>query len=292
MNKPIDLILDTDTYNEIDDQYALAYALLSPEQLNLKGVYAAPFHNEKSEGPEDGMLKSFDEIMNILSLMDKKNLSGIVKHGSRGYLADEASPQTSEAAGHLIALARNYTADNPLHVVAIGAITNIASALLLDPSIKERIVVVWLGGHALHWPDCKEFNLIQDVAAARVVFSSGVRLIQLPCMGVVSELRVTGPELDHHLLGKNKLCDYLVKVTTEEGQNGSPYQTWSRVLWDVSAVACLLHPSYCPSRRIPAPIPSYDGHYTIDPTRHLIRSVYHVDRDAILNDLFTKLSQG
>lgn len=292
MNKPIDLILDTDAYNEIDDQYALAYALLSPERLNLKGIYAAPFHNEKSAGPEDGMLKSFDEIMNILSLMDQQNLSGIVKRGSCGYLADEATPQPSESASHLIELAQSYSADNPLHVVAIGAITNIASALLLDPSIKDRIIVVWLGGHALHWPDCREFNLIQDVAAARVVFSSGVQLIQLPCMGVVSELRVTGPELEHHLLGKNKLCDYLVKVSSEEGKVGSPHQTWSRVLWDVSAVAYLLNPSYCPARLIPAPIPSYDGHYTVDPTRHLIRSVYHVDRDAILNDLFTKLAQA
>ena len=292
MNKPIDIILDTDTYNEIDDQYALAYAILSPQQLNLKGIYAAPFLNGKSSGPNDGMLKSYDEIMNVLTLMNRQDLSGIVKHGSRDYLTNETSPQSSDAAQHLVELAQNYSAEDPLNVVAIGAITNIASALLLDPSIKERIVVVWLGGHALHWPDCKEFNLIQDVAAARVVFNSGVQLIQLPCMGVVSELRVTGPELEHHLLGKNELCDYLVKVTTEEGRSGSPHQTWSRVLWDVSAVAYLLNPEYCPTRMIPAPIPSYDGHYTIDPTKHLIRSVYHVDRDAILNDLFAKLAEA
>lgn len=55
---PVDVVLDTDTYNEIDDQYALAYLIKSEEKLHLKAVYAAPFHNEKSSGPEDGMEKA------------------------------------------------------------------------------------------------------------------------------------------------------------------------------------------------------------------------------------------
>ena len=39
--------------------------------------------------------------------------------------------------------------DEPLYVVAIGAITNVASALLTEPALAGKIVVVWLGGHAL-----------------------------------------------------------------------------------------------------------------------------------------------
>ena len=84
-----------------------------------------------------------------------------------------------------------YTEENPLYVVAIGAITNISSALLRNPEIKNRIVLVWLGGHAFHWPDNREFNLYQDVAGARIVCGCGVPLVLLPCMGVVSELRTT-----------------------------------------------------------------------------------------------------
>ena len=53
----IDVVLDTDTYNEIDDQFALAYLIRSDEKLNLKAVYAAPFYNDKSTGPADGMEK-------------------------------------------------------------------------------------------------------------------------------------------------------------------------------------------------------------------------------------------
>ena len=62
----IDIILDTDTYNEIDDQYALAYAMLSKKKINLLSVNAAPFDNSRSSGPADGMEKSYNEIFNII----------------------------------------------------------------------------------------------------------------------------------------------------------------------------------------------------------------------------------
>ena len=55
----IDVILDTDAYNEIDDQFAIAYMLANRDKLNVKALYAAPFHNAKSSGPKDGMIKSY-----------------------------------------------------------------------------------------------------------------------------------------------------------------------------------------------------------------------------------------
>ena len=60
------MVLDTDTYNEIDDQFALVYALLSPERMTCEAIYAAPFHNTRSSGPEDGMLRSYEEIGRVL----------------------------------------------------------------------------------------------------------------------------------------------------------------------------------------------------------------------------------
>lgn len=179
----IDVALDTDTYNEIDDQFALAYLLSSPEKMNVKAIYAAPFHNEKSDGPADGMEKSFQEIHRILGLMGREELKERVFRGSRSYLADETQPVLSPAAEHLAGLAMQYTPQKPLYVAALGAITNVASAMLLQPEIRDRIVLVWLGGNAHWWPDNREFNLMQDVAAARVVFGSGAALVQLPLYG-------------------------------------------------------------------------------------------------------------
>jgi len=287
----VDVVLDTDTFNEIDDQFALAYLIKKSEQLNLKAVYAAPFLNEKSSSPGDGMEKSYNEILKIMSLMKRDDLKSITIKGSDRYLTSESDPVISPAAEHLAKLASGYSADNQLYVIAIGAITNVASALLIKPEIKEKIVVIWLGGHAHDWPDTKEFNLFQDVAAARIIFGCGVPVVQLPCMGVVSSFRTGGPELEHWLRGKNELCDYLVDYTTAQAIKDGGLQTWTRVIWDVTAVAWLLDGNFMLDRIEKSPIPEYDGYYSFGKTKHPIRYVYHIDRDALFYDLFITLAE-
>lgn len=284
----VDVVLDTDTYNEIDDQFAVAYMLSYGEKLNVKALYAAPFYNSHSDSPADGMERSYQEILHLLELMKREDLKSVVFRGSTQYLEDETTPVKSAAAEHLCQLAMNYTAENPLYVVAIGAITNVASAILMRPEIVDRIVVVWLGGHALNWPDTNEFNMMQDVAAARVIFGCGAPLVQLPCMGVVSAFTISETELNYWLKGKNALCDYLVQHTIDEVTYavGKP---WTRVIWDVTAVAWLTG-NFTKSILIPSPIPEYDHHYGSDPTRHMINYVYHVERDKLVQDLFERLS--
>ena len=287
----VDVVIDTDTYNEIDDQYALSYLIKSDEKLDLKAIYAAPFFNEKSTGPADGMEKSYREIMNVLTLLEREDLKEHVYRGSTEYLPSETEPVISDAAKDLAERAMNYTEEHPLYVVAIAAITNVVSALLLNPDIKNRIVLIWLGGNATNWPDNKEFNLYQDVAGARIVFGCGVPLVQLPCMGVVSAFTTSGPELEYHLRGKNKLCDYLVNVTTTEAAacNGGP--VWTRPIWDVTAVAWLLDGDFEEDCLIHSPIPEYDNRYAFDNNRHFIKYVYHIKRDKLFADLFAKLSR-
>ena len=63
-------------------------------------------------------------------------------------------------------------------------------------------MVVWLGGHAYHMNDNREFNLSQDIAAARVIFGCGVPVVQLPCIGVVDKLTISQPEIEYWLKGK------------------------------------------------------------------------------------------
>lgn len=289
-----DLVLDTDTFNEVDDQFAIAYLLASPEKLNLKALYAAPFHNHHSESPGDGMLKSYEEIHRLLELTGRREFIPLTYKGSESYLPDENTPVPSPAAEDLVKRAKEYSAQNPLYVVAIGAITNVASALLQEPDIAERIVIVWLGGHGREYHDTKEFNLYQDVAAARVIFKSGAPVVQLPCMGVVSGFSVPYVELEHHLGGKNPLCDFLVGRVKEEidryMKNGLAV---SRILWDVAAIAWLLNDNdrFMLSRPTSLPIPEYDGLYGYDQSR-FIQYVYHINRDSLASDLFSKLAEG
>jgi inosine-uridine nucleoside N-ribohydrolase len=283
------IILDTDTFNEVDDQFALVYAMLSTDNVELLSVNAAPFHNKKVESPKEGMEKSYEEILRLLELMGEKIE---VYKGSEQYLPDEKTPVPSDAAAYMARIAEEYTAENPLYIVAIGAITNMASAMLLNPDMKNKVVVVWLGGHGRHFHNTKEFNMQQDVAAARVVMGSGVPFVQLPCCGVVDRFTVSRPELEHWLVGKNPLADYLAVNTIKEAESYARGAAWTRVIWDVTAVAWLLNDRnrFMLWRTERTALPGYDHIYESDENGHPMTYVYYINRDALMTDLFHKLT--
>ena len=289
---PVDVVMDTDAYNEIDDQYAIAYLLKSGDRLNVKGLCAAPFFNTKASSPAEGMEKSYDEILTLLHLLGRDDLRKNVFKGSEKFLESSDIPVISDAAEYLARLANDYSPEHPLYILAIGAITNVASALLLNPQMKENCVVVWLGGHAYHMKDNREFNLRQDISAARIVFGSGVPLVQLPCAGVVDIFRTSHYELDHWLSGKNELCDHLVDYTVQVAESYAKGKPWTRAIWDVTAVAWLLNDNhqFMDDELVHSPIPEYNHRYSFNNQRHLIRYVNRIYRDALFADLFEKLS--
>jgi inosine-uridine nucleoside N-ribohydrolase len=277
-------VLDTDTYNEVDDQFALAYALLSPEACDLLAVYAAPFHNNRSNGPLQGMERSYDEILRVMERM-KRPTEGLVFKGSTSYLPAPGEPVDSPAARDLIAKAK--ASDEPLFVMTIGCPTNVSSAILMAPEIIEKIVVVWLGGQPHDWPTAREFNLMQDIPASQVLFDSGVPLVQIPCSNVAEHLRTTIPELEAWLRGKSDLGDYLCDIVASYTDN--PFG-WSKVIWDISAVAYLINASWVPSTLVHAPILTERTTYSADWNRHLMRVAVRANRDSVFRDLFTKFA--
>ena len=98
--RPARMVLDTDTYNEIDDQFAVVYALISPE-LNVEAAYAAPFKNNRSKGPRDGMEKSYEEILRILRKLGRSS-EGFAFRGSTNYLTNIRNPERSSNAFHYL----------------------------------------------------------------------------------------------------------------------------------------------------------------------------------------------
>ena len=230
----------------------------------------------------------------MLKLTGKEKLKEIVFRGSENYLPNETTSVESAAAEFMSKLVEEYSPDNPLYIVAIGAITNVASAIMKNPQMSENCVIIWLGGHATHIPlAASEFNMKQDIAAARVVFGCGVPLVQLPCVGVVDSFRTSKYELQHWLQGKNALCDYLCENTIKEAESYAAEKPWTRVIWDVTAVAWLLNENgkFMQDRLIPSPIPEFDQHYAINENRHFIKYVYKINRDALFEDLFRVLRE-
>jgi hypothetical protein len=278
MSRPPRAVLDTDAFNEIDDQFAIVYAILSPERIGLEALYAAPFHNARSTGPADGMLKSHAEIERLLDRLPAPHPP--VLHGSRTWLPPAPSPASED----LIQRAR--TGDAPLHVLTIGAPTNVAAALRAAPDIAERIVVVWLGGNPRYWHKATEFNVYQDMLASRELLDSGVPLVHIPCRNVSEHLRTTKPEIDTHLRDASQIGDYLADIYTHHYED---HFARSKVLWDMAAIAWLIDETWVPTATVHSPLLTDAGTWSHDPTRHLIREALWADRDRIFADFFRKI---
>jgi len=278
------VVLDTDTYNEVDDQFALVHAVGATD---LRAVHAAPFHNQRSEGPGDGMEKSYEEADRLLDLLGS---DVPLRRGARAYLGGPDEPVESAATADLAERAR--ATDGPLYVVAIGASTNVASALLADPGLAEEIVVVWLAGQPHGWPSASEFNLRQDPHAARVLFDSGVPLVHVPCQTVAEGVTTSVPELRAMLDGRGEVAEFLlerfVELRAERGGENAP--AWSKEIWDVAATACVACPDAVQTSLVHSPVLTRDLTWSHDPDRHFVRVVRHVDRDAVFASVLDALA--
>ncbi|HFD2949958.1 TPA: nucleoside hydrolase [Klebsiella pneumoniae] len=292
-NGKISVIIDSDTYNEIDDQIAIAWALLNPERIDLQAIYAAPFTNDMfGEGSshvyvdnaEKGMLLSYDEIYRVFDRLPLSLKRPPVFRGSTKYLKDTAKPEESPAVIDLINRAR--TSDKTLHILAIGAPTNISSALLIAPDIINNIHVIWLGGNSYEWKDNDEFNLMQDVAASRILFDSGVALTQIPCFGVANCMASSVPEMQFYFSGTSKIGDYFAEI--------APRCPWigfgsRKVIWDITTVGYVLNPDWFTTEFVSSPIINDNLKWSFDNRRHVIRVVKFIERDYLFKDMFRKI---
>lgn len=280
-SKKLKVILDTDTYNECDDQFALAYMLKSPDKFDVQAITVAPFSNKESqETIAEGTQKSYSEICKICKWLNfditNKVFKGAVNYLKDGNINNDAVDKIIE-----IALLNDKT-----YIMAIGAITNVAMAILKEPKIVEKIEVVWLGGNSLLLDDNKEFNFIQDVEAVKTVFESRVKLTIIPAKGVASNLMTSIYELEHYLKGKSKLCDYLCRIFYKDGYH-KPHER--RVIWDISVIAYLINEFWFESREINCPDINGDTSYEINTQNHKITMVNYINATSVYRDLFAKL---
>ncbi|MCG9638386.1 nucleoside hydrolase [Vibrio sp. Isolate34] len=293
LSTSVPTVIDSDTFNEIDDQFAIAWALLNSERIDLQAIYAAPFTNsmfnttpEAISDAETGMSLSYNEIHRVLERMALKVKPQVFK-GSTRYVKDSNSAEMSPAVIDLIERAENCK--TVLQVVVIGAPTNIANALIAKPDLIKKIHIVWLGGHAFDWKNTEEFNLMQDIDASRTLLNSGVALTLVPCMGVANTLATSVPELQHYLLGTSEIGNYLASV--------APNCPWigfgnRKVIWDIAAIGYVISPSWFTSTIQASPVLNDNLTWSFDLDRHPIRVIKYIERDELFVDMFAKLING
>lgn len=280
------VIVNTDAKNEADDQFAIAHALLSPT-LDVRGLIAAHFGRRRSDR---SMAESREEIDKLLRLMDLEG-KVTVANGSAEPIEDETTPQDSPGARLIIEESRLASPDDRLYVAFLGPLTDMASAILLDPGIVGRdVVVIWIGGvgyGGIETYPGPEFNLGNDIAAANVVFGSQMTVWQVPS-NVYSQVSVGYAELEERIGGTSGLADYLIEQMVEWNATYHPEPIESRSLGDSPAISLMLYPRGGQFRTVPAPRFGREGHY-LPGSGNPIRVVETVDVRFLLEDMFAKI---
>ena len=284
-----DVVIDSDTYNEMDDQYAIAYALAS-EKMHVLALHAAPFLNDRSTSFGEGMELSFKEMERVLEVTGRQGEIPVFQGARRSLSEDpEGFDPENPASRNLVRIARK--ARKPVYVLTLGAITNVAAALKLDPSVKDRIVVVWLGTNCFSKGHLKEFNLLQDYAAGQQVVDSGVPLVILPALGLPGEgtqvLRIGQDDVKAIRGGGRASVFYRSELPQEFHDTQGD---WHHILWDIAAPGLIAHPDCYHLRIIPAPILTDEETFAFDSTRHRIIWMDSLEPEPICSDLFRCIS--
>lgn len=272
------IILDTDLYNEIDDQIALAYVLKSKDTLNLEAVTIAPF--TKGEYNTKTSIDKSDEVAKKIFKMCNEENDEIIFKGATEYFTND-SDQTNDAVNKIIEIAKK---NDKTYILSIGCITNIALAIKKEPSIIKKIEVIWLGTNFLFMKN-NDFNFRQDVEAVRYVFDSKVKITIIPTYPVSYGLMISKYELESRIRNANELCNYFCDIFTDD------YGTEEirRVIWDISVVAYVINEEWFKIMEISCPKIKEDTSFKLTKFRHKIKFVQRLDSNKIYDDLFSKI---
>ena len=281
----IRVIVNTDAKNEADDQYAIVHALLTP-YFDVRGLISAHFGTRRTESSEQ---ESYDEIMLLLELMGWQGRVR-VEHGAPHGLPDGRTPVPSPGAQLIIEEALKDD-ERPLHVAFYGPLTDMAAALLMEPSIDTpKLKVIWIGGGP--WPlGGQEFNLSNDIHAANIVMASQVEVWQIP-QPVYRMMGVSYAELFERVHPHGELGRYLVEQVIEFNNihnRSGPIEY--RSLGDSPAVGVMMYPDCGSWQWQPAPQFEPSMHYRHSGAHRPIRVYENINARFIHEDFFAKLAQ-
>ena len=261
------VVIDTDTGNEVDDQWAIALALGFPERLHVEGFVAAHYG---LRGGSKGIQKSYDKL---LATLDHAGRSGqfIVRKGSDPLVYRDRIPE-SEGVDFIIEQAKRSTPAEPLWLVALGPATDAAAAVLKDPTIADRVVILWHG--RTEWPTrCWNFNAYNDIKAAQVLFELPLRFV---LFDTGANLTMPMEESERRVGAVGALGRFIHDI-----RKPSPYASRAdKGMFDLGDVAALVDPTTVIAEVTAIPAVDHDLRYDFSkPNGDFVR-VKSIDRDA------------
>jgi purine nucleosidase len=267
------ILIDADTANEVDDPYAIVRALIAPE-LEVVGLAAAQWQSSHWTTPTS-MEDSHRLNQVLLGYVDRMDIPHPRGAAARLYDWGELA-QHSHAAYFLIEQARATPPGEKLTVAVLGAATNVASALLIDPSIAPKIRVHFLGtayDHASGAWHRLDFNVMNDPRALQVMLDAEDLELHVMPTTVAGAMRFEMEEVRRRFRGRHPLLDFLVDRWERHVDPGR----YSRTIWDLAAIEALLHPEWAPEEEVQTPPES---------TRRKVWMYTSIDAGAMKTDFF------
>jgi len=290
-NKKYRIIVHTDCKNEADDQFALAHHLMTPK-FKVQGIIAGHFDlNSQEYGKGNTATASYNEISKVLELMGIEEEYPVLL-GAQTALADINTPIDSQGAGFIVQEAMKED-EHPLYIVFLGAITDLGSAILMEPKICDRMTAVWIGGG--DYPKGgSEFNLVNDIKAANIVFSSTMPLWQIP-RNTYKQMAVSLAELQLRVKPYGKIGKYLFEQMVAFNSKLAKYQAWPHGetwgLGDQGTVTVLLEELEKKDyEEIAAPYINDDMTYVQNNDNRLIRVYHTLNTRLTMEDFYAKLA--
>ena len=299
----IKVVFDTDANNELDDQHALAYLLFNADVFDVKGVTVNATH---SGGNID---KQYAEAERIMKLTGADGKMPLLKGADGRFIniqssVGEGSYDGSDAVNFIIEQA-NATKGEKLVVLAVGKLTTVALALVKDPSLAEKIRLVWLGSN---YPEPGEYNQDNDTVAMNYLLKTNVPFEMVTVRygddSGTAAVIASQDEINQRMPGKGP------KVATPvEGRHGGSYTTFgdysvslfehihfhdstkTRSLFDMVAVAILKDESWGEKRTIPAPI-LINNEWVGRPNNPRTITVWeNFNKEAIMRDFYETMDE-
>jgi inosine-uridine nucleoside N-ribohydrolase len=290
------VILDTDANNELDDQHAIAYALFSADVFEVEGITV----NRTLFG--GGIGEHVAEAERVARLCGAPDLP--VLAGAEGGFEEIAGTLSGdEFDGHAAVdfiIERAHANDSRrLTLLPIGKLTNVALALRKDPSILQKVRVVWLGSN---WPTSGEYNLENDRASVSYVVESGVELeiavVRYSEPSGTAAVKVTAEEIQATMPGLGPRV-----APPVEGRSGGAFGTFGdysvelfraagnteRALFDVAAVAIAKNGLWATATTVPAPEFSSGAWEDRPGAKHTITFRESFDRERIVADFYATM---
>lgn len=282
LTNKIRIIICSDAKNEADDQYAIVHALLT-DRFIIKGLVAGHFRDLGTNQ------LSYEEMVKLAKLTHTYGNYPIVL-GADQKLVNIKEYEVS--AGTRLIIEEALKEDSlPLYVLNIGALTDLAVALLEEPKITSKMTAIWVGG-GRYPKGSKECNLGNDLIAANYVFASELPLWQIPS-NVYKTTLVSLAQLKLRVAPMGKLGNYLYEQLITFMKTNAKEKSWINpecwVMGDSGAIGVLLEEQKSYYQEIIAPIFDEEHYYIYNQKNRKIRVYRQLNNYFVIEDMLSKI---